>query len=123
VADGLRIRELPDGGKEFVLDHPDLDAVRIDDRAGLQFGATDVVIGVPFTLELDGGIHALDPRRPDGLGPLAGLYPGSVRWLWATGDAQLVAVFDGGATVVVEPDASRPAWSVGDVYCPPGGTG
>lgn len=120
MADGLQIRELPDGGKEFVLDDPALSFIRIDDQSRLQFGDTEVVIGIPFTLELDGNVHHLDPRRTDALGPLVALYPSTMRWLWTSVDGELTAVFEGGAKVKVTPDAMSKAWSVGNVYCMPG---
>src|SRR5580692_7399057 len=99
VPDGLQIRELPDGGKEFVLDDPALSFIRIDDQSRLQFGDTEMVIGIPFTLELDGNVHHLDPQRTDALGPLVALYPSTMRWLWTSVDGELTAVFEGGAKV------------------------
>jgi hypothetical protein len=120
VADGLQIRELPDGGKEFVLDDPTLSFIRIDDQSRLQFGDTEVVIGIPFTLEIGGDVLHLDPHRSEALGPLVGLFPGTMRWLWTTVDGELTAVFESGAKVVVNPDSMSKAWSVGSVYCLPG---
>ena len=120
MADGLQIRELPDGGKEFVLDDPALSFIRIDDQSRLQFGDTEVVIGIPFTLELNGNVHHLDPQRTDALGPLVALFPSTMRWLWTSVDGELTAVFEGGAKVKVTPDAMSRAWSVGNVYCMPG---
>jgi hypothetical protein len=120
VPDGLQIRELPDGGKEFVLDDPALSFIRIDDQSRLQFGDTEMVIGIPFTLEIDGQVHHLDPHRWEALGPILGLYPGTMRWLWTTVDGALTAVFEGGAKVIVNPDTASKAWSVGSVYCMPG---
>ena len=52
----------------------------------LQFGQTEVVIGSPFDLEIDGVVHHLDPRRWDALGPLVALFPGTLRWLWTSAD-------------------------------------
>jgi Family of unknown function (DUF6188) len=119
VAEGLLIRELPDGGKEFVLEEPTLSYIRIDEQPRLQFGETEVVIGIHFTLEVDGNLHHLDPNRSDELGPLVGLYPSTMRWLWTSAEGELTAVFEGGATLRVTPDSMTKAWSVGDVYCMP----
>jgi Family of unknown function (DUF6188) len=121
VIDGCDIRELPDGGREFVLEDPALSYVRVDHQSRLQFGRTEVVIGSPFELEIEGIVHYLDPRRSEGLGPFVGLFPGSVRWLWTSAEGQLTAVFASGARVTVTPDAVVRAWSVGSIYCVPGG--
>ncbi len=75
MVDGCRIRELPDGGREFVLEEPGLSFIRIDEQSRLQFGRTEVVIASPFVLELTGTVHFLDPHRHDALGPLVALYP------------------------------------------------
>ena len=120
MADGLQIRELPDGGKEFVLDDPTLTFIRIDEQSRLQFGSTEVVIGIPFTLEINGTVHRLHPQQWDTLGPLVGLYPSTVRWLWSSAEGELTVVFENGAKVLVTPDAMSRAWSVGSVYCMPG---
>ena len=119
MADGLVIRELPDGGKEFVLDEPTLSYVRIDEQSRLQFGATEVVIGIPFTLEVDGNLHHLNPLRSDALGPFVGLFPSTMRWLWTSAEGELTGVFEGGATMRVIPESMTKAWSVGNVYCMP----
>ena len=37
--------------------------IRIDDQSRLQFGTTEVVIGIPFTLEINGIVHHLNPHR------------------------------------------------------------
>lgn len=103
-----------------MLDEPSLSFIRIDEQSRLQFGATEVVIGIPFTLEVDGNIHHLNPTRTDALGPFVALYPARMRWLWTSADGELTAVFEGGATVRVTPDSMARAWSVGDVYCMPG---
>jgi len=121
VIDGCEIRELPDGGREFVLDQPDLSFIRIDEQSHLQFGRTAVVIGSPFALELNGVVHQLDPQRTDALGPLVALFPGAVHWLWTSAEGRLTAAFRNGATVTVSPDTMVRAWSVGSVYCMPGG--
>ncbi len=121
MVEGLQIRELPDGGTEFVLDQPELSFVRIDHQSRLQFGATELVIGVPFTLEINGVAHHLNPHRWDALGPFVALYPSTMRWLWTSADGELTAGFESGARMRVTPDAMSKAWSVGNVYCLPSG--
>ena len=78
------LRELPDGGFEFVLEDPVLTCLVVDDRVTLRFGRTDVVVADRFELEVDGVHHHLDPRRPETLAPLLATYPGAARWLHAT---------------------------------------
>ncbi len=112
---------MPDGGREFVLDQPDLSFIRIDDLSRLQFGRTEVAIGSPFEVEIRGIVHRLDPARTEGLGPFVSLFPGSVRWLWTSAEGRLTAVFTSGARITVTPDAVTKAWSVGSVFCMPGG--
>jgi hypothetical protein len=120
VVDGCEIRELPDGGREFVLDEPVLSFIRIDHQSRLQFGRTEVAIGSPFVVETRGVVHHLDPHRWDALGPLVALFPGVIRWLWTSADGVLTAVFRSGARMTVTPDPVTKAWSVGNVYCMPG---
>jgi len=110
---GFRPRVLPDGGVEFVLDDPVLAGIVIDGRVTLRFGATDVVLGDPFDLEVDGVGHHLDPARPDTLGPLLAVYPGTVRWLHGSPGGELVLVFMQGQRLVVPGPAVRRAWAVG----------
>jgi hypothetical protein len=121
VEGGFVIRELPDGGSEFVLEDPSLSCIRIDHVSTLQFGPTDLVIRAPFSLTIGGTIHQLDPRHRDGLGPLLALFPATVHWLWTTVRGELTAAFRGGPTVTVTPDPIARAWAVGNVYCLPSG--
>ena len=121
MSHGFLIRELPDGGNEFVLDQPALSYLRIDHRSKLRFGDTEVAIGTPFTLEASGVTHVLDPRRWDALGPFVSLYPGTIRWLWTSAGGELSAVFTSGATVTVSPHPAARAWSVGSISCRPTG--
>jgi hypothetical protein len=121
VGDGFRIRKLPDGSSEFVLDEPTLTFLRIDHRSKLQFGEAEVAIGTPFSIEADGVIHRLDPQRWDALGPLVAMFPGTLRWLWTSPDGELTAVFRDGSTLTVSPDPVSRAWSVGNVSCLPTG--
>ena len=121
MGEGFLIRELPDGGSEFVLDEPALSYLRIDHRSKLQFGATELAIGTPFTLEVNGLTHRLDPQRWDGLGPLVALFPATLRWLWTSPHGRLTAVFKNGATMTVVPDPVSKAWTVGSVSCLPAG--
>jgi len=122
VVDGCRIRELPDGGREFVLDEPTLSYLRIDQQVKLQFGRTEVAIGSPFVLASAGTVHHLDPRQRGTLGPLLALFPGSLRWLWASAGGELSVVFESRAQITVAPDRVGKAWSVGTVNDAPGGT-
>jgi uncharacterized protein DUF6188 len=119
VVEGCVIRELPDGGSEFVLDEPTLSFVRVDRQSRLQFGRTEVVVGGPFSVSVDGVEHRLDPRHTDTLGPLLVLYPGTVRWLWATADGDLQVTFENGSRLFVPTDRTGASWSVGNVYSVP----
>lgn len=121
MGDGFRIRELPDGGSEFVLDDPTLTYLRIDHRSKLQFGEAEVAIGTPFSIEAHGVVHRLDPQRWDALGPLVAMFPGTLQWLWTSPEGALTAVFRGGSTLTVAPDPVSRAWSVGNVSCLPTG--
>jgi hypothetical protein len=121
VADDFLIRELPDGGSEFVLHQPTLRFIRVDDQSKLQFGETELAIGAPFRLEIDGVVHHLDPRQWKHLGPLVALYPSTVRWVWTSAVGELTAVFESGAALSVSPDPNVRAWTLGTVYCLPAG--
>ena len=110
---GFRLRELPDGGVEFVLENPVLTGVVVADRVVLRFGATDVVVADPFELEVDEVGHRLDPARPETLGPLLAVYPATARWLYASPDGGLVLVLRGGPRLVVPGPAVRRSWFVG----------
>ncbi len=113
------LRELPDGGLEFVLEDPALTCLVVADRVTLRFGGTDVVVADPFELEVDGECHLLDPRRPETLSPLLATYPGTARWMHATPDGELTLVFMQGQRLVVPGPAVRRAWSVGPVGTTP----
>ncbi len=113
MSDGHHIRELPDGGLEFVLDDPVLACIVVSDGVTLRFGSTDVVVADPFELEVDGVRHHLDPRRPETLAPLLATYPGTARWLHAAPEGELTLVFMQGQRLVVPGPAVRSAWSVG----------
>ena len=113
------LRELPDGGLEFVLEDPVLSCVVVDDRVTLRFGATEVVVADPFDLEVDGVAHRLDPRRPETLAPLLTVYPGAARWVHATPEGVLTLEFMQGQRLVVPGPAVRSAWTVGPVDAPP----
>jgi hypothetical protein len=121
VEEGFVIRELPDGGSEFVLDQPSVSCIRVDDQSTVQFGDTELVIGAPFHLEIDGVLHHLDPHHSTQLGPLLGLYPSTAKWVWTSAGGDLTAVFENGAALTVSPDPTLRAWSLGNVYCLPAG--
>ena len=119
MPDGCDIRELPDGGQEFVLDDPVLAHIQVDVACWLTFGVIDVVIASSFTVEIDGIGYRLDPRRTEELGPLLALYPGTARWLWSSPEGVLTLVFENGSRLIVVPEVTAPAWSVGAVCWPP----
>ena len=110
---GFQLRDLPDGGVEFVLDDPVLGGVVVADRVVLRFGTTDVVVADRFDLEVDGVGHRLDPARPETLAPLLAVYPATARWLYATPDGGLVLVLLQGQRLVVPGPAVRRSWVVG----------
>jgi len=113
VSDGVLVRELPDGGREFVLEDPVLTRLTLDGRVGLRFGATDVIVSGPFDLEVDGVHHRLDPLRVHSLAPLLATYPGTVRWLWSSPDGSLHLQFMQGQHLVVPDHPAAPVWTVG----------
>jgi hypothetical protein len=121
VDDGFVVRQMPDGGIEFVLEERLLDHVCIDHWSRLRFGSTEVAIRTPFSLEHAGLMHRLDPNRRDALGPLLSLFPGSLRWLWTSAVGELAAVFVDGSVMHVSPHPVSSAWSVGDVSSLPAG--
>jgi hypothetical protein len=113
VSDGVVLRELPDGGHEFVLDDPVLRALEVHGGVTLRFGRTDVVVTGPCALEVDGVGHRLDPWAPDTLAPLLSCLPGTARWLWASPDGRLTLVLMQGQRLVVPGPPAPPAWRVG----------
>jgi hypothetical protein len=113
VSDGVLVRELPDGGREFVLEDPVLCALVIDGGITFRFGRTDVVVRRSSTLEVDGTEHRLDPGAPESLVPLLSCYPGTARWLWASPDGRLTVVLMQGQRLVVPGPPVPAAWSVG----------
>ena len=118
MSDGVLVRELPDGGREFVLEDPVLRALVLDGRVTLRFGRTDVVITGPCTLEIDGTGHRLDPGTPDSLAPLLSCYPGTARWVWASPDGRLSVVLMQGQRLVVPSPPVPIAWAVGAIGGP-----
>jgi hypothetical protein len=118
VPAGVLIRELPDGGHEFVLEDPVLARIVVDQRVTLRFGSTDVSVSGPFAFEVDGLGHWLDPRYADSLAPLLSSFPGSARWLWTSPTGELTLVLMQGQRLVVPEPLARSAWSVGDLAGP-----
>jgi len=118
VSDGVQVRELPDGGREFVLEDPVLRALVVDGGVTLRFGRTDVVVAGPCTLDVDGTGHRLDPAVPESLSPLLSCDPGSARWLWASPEGRLTVVLMQGQRLVVPGPPLPGAWSVGAVPGP-----
>lgn len=113
VSDGVLVRGLPDGGHEFVLEHPVLSRLSIDGRVTFVFGPTEVTVSGPFTLEVDGVGHLLDPRCTESLAPVLATYPGTARWLWASSDGVLHLTLMQGQHLVVAAPLEGPAWTVG----------
>ena len=115
---------------EWQLDIADADLsfIQIDHQTRLYFGGVQVVIESPFVLTIAGIDHCLDPGDRGGLGPLLGLYPGSLKASHVHPDGTLRLDFAGGALVRVPSDERYEAWSVngpGDalIVCLPGTAG
>jgi hypothetical protein len=123
VSAGVLVRELPDGGREFVLEDPVLRALVVDGGITLRFGRVDVAVTGPCTLEVDGNRHRLDPGAPDTLAPLLSCYPGSARWLWASPDGRLTVVWMQGQRLTVPGPPVPCTWSVGGMSGPGPGWG
>ncbi|MGA2837934.1 MAG: DUF6188 family protein [Acidimicrobiales bacterium] len=113
MPDGVLIRELPDGGHEFVLDDPVLDGIIVGRNVTLRFGRTDVTLTAPFRLQVDGVDHRLDPRCPDSLAPLLACFPGTSRWLWASPSGALHLVLMQGQRLDAPGQDIFSAWTVG----------
>ena len=97
-------------------------------QISLHFDRVGIVIGSPFVLTVDGVVHNLDPEVGADLGPLLALHPAPLSAAYVAKDAALHVEFDGGATVVVPPDAQYEAWEVHDdrgwrLVCVPGSSG
>jgi hypothetical protein len=114
VSDGVVLRELPDGGHEFVLEDPVLRALEVDAAVTLRFGRTEVTVSGPFALEVDGVAHRLDPCVPESLAPLLTCIPGAARWVWAAPDGRLTVELMQGQRLVAAEPTCQPWWSVGD---------
>jgi hypothetical protein len=118
VPQGHHLRKLPDGGLEFVLDDPVLVCLVVGQQVTLRFGKTDVMVTDHFDFEVDGVCHHLDPHHPEALAPLLAVYPGAVRWMWASPNGALTLVFMQGQRLVVPGPVVPSAWSVGDAEGP-----
>jgi hypothetical protein len=106
----------------------DLTWVRIDHQTRLQFGEVDVVIESPFVLTVGRIDYPLDPAARDGLGPLLGVYPDSLRSGHVDPDGTLRLDFASGASITVPSSPRYEAWSIvgpGNalVVCSPGTSG
>ena len=113
MSDGVVLRELPDGGHEFVLEDPVLAALEVDESVTLRFGRSDVTVSGPFALEVDGVLHRLDPSDLGSLAPLLSCIPGAARWVWASPDGRLTLEFMQGQRLVVPGPTRQSYWSVG----------
>ena|ERR1700722_13684007 len=120
---GCEIRELPDGGREFILAEPKLSFIRIDMQTRLQFGEAQLEIECPFTLTTGVDSFHLDPNDRHALGPLVGLYPDEIIRMTMRHDGTLDALFASGSALTVSPHPKYEAWNVGGFWCPPGGFG
>ncbi len=118
MSDGVLVRELPDGCREFVLEDPVLRALVVDSGVTLRFGRTDVVVTGPCTLTVDGESDRLDTGQPGSLAPLLWCLPGTARWLWSAPDGRLTVVFMQGQRLVVPGPPVPCAWSVGRLAGP-----
>ena len=113
MSDGVLVRELPDGGHEFVLEDPVLRALVVDGGLTLRFGRTEVAVTGPCALELDGTAHPLDPGSPHSLAPLLSCFPGTARWLWSSPGGSLTVVLMQGQRLVVPGPPVPSTWTVG----------
>lgn len=113
MTEGVQVRELPDGGREFLLEDPRLCAVVVGGGVTLRFGPTDVRVTGPCTLEIDGTCHRLDPARPESVAPLLSCLPGAARWLWASPEGRLTVLLMQGQRLVVPGPPGPGTWSVG----------
>lgn len=111
------MRELPDGGREFVLDDPELRAVSVDGAAHLCFGALDVALSAPGVILRNGYLEHFCPGDTHTLTGLLDLYPATVQWAWSTVTGRLVIVFVDETRLSVPRAPTTRAWSVGSVYC------
>ena len=113
--------------RELRVDESDLTFIRIDFQTRLQFGATEIRIGCPFSFIRNGRAVQLDPEDRDTLGALLPLYPDSLNSASVGGDGTLTLEFISGARVIVPQHAQYEAWEVHGhgylVICVPGTTG
>jgi Family of unknown function (DUF6188) len=112
----------------LAIEYTDLDYIRIDHQARLQFGPVEIVIECPFVLTAADVVYELDPEQRTGLGPLLALYPAALSTASVSEQAELNLRFDSGATLVVAQHPQYEAWQVHDdegwqLVCMPGTTG
>ena len=118
MPDGVLLRELPGGGREFVLADPVLTALVVGGSVTLRFGRTEVAVSGPCTLWVDGVPHLLDPRYADTLAPLLSCLPGSARWVWSGPDGRLTVVLMQGQRLEVPGSGGSSFWTVDGMYGP-----
>lgn len=118
---GCEVRELPDGGREFILTERQLSYLCIDMQSRLQFGEAQLAIETPFTLTTNDGSFELDPQDRGGLGPLLRLYPDEIVRLTMRRNGTLDATFASGSKLTVEPHPHYEAWNIAGFWCTPGG--
>lgn len=103
---------LPGGDYSLRIDDSDLAFIRIDFRTLLQFGATEVTIGCPFSLRRQGSEEHLDPEDRDSLGSILSLYPDSLRAASIDSGGTLLLKFVSGAEIAVPQNPVYEAWQV-----------
>jgi Family of unknown function (DUF6188) len=105
----------------------DLDFIRIDRQARLQFDQFEVVIETPFiVITAKGEERTVDPSITTSLVPLLELYPDALMAATVGSDATLQLHLSSGASLVVPPHPEFEAWQVNGrdgslVVCTPGG--
>ena len=116
---GYELVDLGDGEKEFSLEQPVVNFIRIDYQALLHFGEIEVVIETPFTLvTVTGATYELDPELRSSLGPFLALYPNTLMKATMSRRGDLHLIFQDGAQLSVPPHDEYEACEPGRVFVP-----
>ncbi|MGV1007599.1 MAG: DUF6188 family protein [Dermatophilaceae bacterium] len=92
----------------------EVDQLCIDFAVTLVVEGSDTVrLATPFTLEVDGQVHTVDPEQTETLLPVLGLHRAVVMAAQAGKDGILQLRFDGDRVLRSEPDDDYEAWEVG----------
>lgn len=92
----------------------EVDQLCIDFAVTLVVDGTDTVrLTTPFTLELDGQRHTVEPERVETMLPVLGLHRAVVTAAHAGKDGTLELRFDGDRVLRCEPNEDYEAWEVG----------